>query len=71
MNQDGKGVPARLSVGRSIKMVAWSFVGIRKGSELQEDMARVSPFQVIAVGIGAAVVFVLSLIALVHWVVAK
>ena len=59
------------SVLRSIKMVAWSFVGIRKGSELQEDVARVSPFQVIAVGIAGVVVLVLSLILLVHWVVAK
>ena len=56
---------------RSIKMVAWSFIGIRKGSELQEDMSRVSPLQVVAVGIGAAVVFVVSLVLLVNWVVAK
>ena len=56
---------------RSIKMVAWSFIGIRKGSELQEDMARVSPLQVVAVGIGAVVVFVISLVLLVNWVVAK
>ncbi len=64
-------VERKPSVLRSIKMVAWSFVGIRKGSELQEDMARVNPFQVIAVGIAGAVVLVISLILLVNWVVAK
>jgi hypothetical protein len=56
---------------RSIKMVAWSFFGIRKSSESQEDMARVNPFHIIGVGIGIAVVFVVGLIVLVNWVVAK
>jgi hypothetical protein len=59
------------SFWRSIKMVIWSFFGIRKGSESQEDMARVNPFHIIAVGIGVAVIFVFGLIVLVNWVVAK
>nr|MDP2191386.1 DUF2970 domain-containing protein [Rhodoferax sp.] len=59
------------SVWRSIKMVGWSFFGIRKSSESLEDMARVNPFHIIAVGIAGALVFVLGLIVLVNWVVAK
>ena len=59
------------SFWRSIKVVAWSFFGIRKSSESQEDMARVNPFHIIVVGIVGAVIFVLGLIALVNWVVAK
>jgi hypothetical protein len=59
------------SFWRSMKMVAWSFFGIRKNSESQQDVAQVNPFHIIVVGIGAAIVFVLGLIALVHWVVAK
>lgn len=59
------------SFWRSIKMVAWSFVGIRKNSESVEDMARVNPFHIIVVGIGAAMVMVVSLVVLVNWVVAK
>ena len=59
------------SFWRSMRMVGWSFLGIRKGSEFKEDMARVNPFHIIAVGIGAAVIFVLGLIVLVNWVVAK
>ena len=58
------------SFRRSMRMVAWSFLGIRKGSEFKEDMARVNPFHIIAVGLAAAVIFVLSLIVLVKWVVA-
>jgi hypothetical protein len=59
------------SFWRSMKVVAWSFFGIRKGSESQEDMARVNPFHIIVVGIAGAVIFVIGLIVLVNWVVAK
>jgi hypothetical protein len=59
------------SFWRSIRMVGWSFFGIRKNSESQEDTARVSPFHVIVVGIAGAVIFVVALIVLVNWVVAK
>lgn len=73
--QQGRTTPApaarRDSFWRGVLMVAWSFLGIRKKSESQEDVARVSPFHVIAVGIGATFVFVLGLIMLVNWVVAK
>ena len=55
---------------RSFKVVAWSFIGIRKDSEYKEDLARVNPFHVIAVGIAGAALFVIGLVALVNWVVA-
>ena len=63
--------PAKASFFRTVKTVAWSFLGIRKKSESAEDMARVSPFHVIIVGIAAAMIFVLGLVALVNWVVTK
>lgn len=61
----------RMSLLRTVKTVAWSFLGIRKKSEFQEDLARVSPFHVIAVGIAGALLFVMGLVALVNWVVSK
>ena len=57
------------SFWRTVKMVAWSFVGIRKNSEYREDLAQVNPFHVIGVGIAGALLLVGGLIALVHWVV--
>lgn len=33
---------------RSIKAVAWSFLGVRKNSEFQEDMASITPLHVLA-----------------------
>ena len=59
------------SFWRSVKAVAWSFVGIRKNSEYQEDLARVNPFHIIVVGILGALLIVVGLISLVNWVVAR
>lgn len=57
--------------GRSIKLVAWSFLGIRSRQGYQQDLARVNPLHVVLVGVVAALVLVVSLIVLVNWVVAK
>ena len=65
------GAPRKGSLWRTVKAVAWSFIGLRKNSEYQKDLAQVNPFHIIAVGIAAAVIFVLGLVALVNWVVAK
>ena len=62
-------VQAKPSFLRTVKTVAWSFIGIRKNSEYKQDLAQANPFHIIAVGIGAAVLFVLGLIVLVNWVV--
>ena len=52
-------------------MVGWSFLGIRKNSEYQQDMTSVNPIHIVVVAIGGVLVFVVSLIAFVNWVVAK
>jgi hypothetical protein len=56
---------------RSIKAVAWSFLGIRKSSEFQEDIDKITPLHVLGVGLVAVFLFVISLIVLVNLVVAK
>lgn len=59
----------KASVLRTVKAVAWSFIGLRKGSEYREDLERVNPLHVIGVGLVAIFALVVSLIALVHWIV--
>jgi hypothetical protein len=54
---------------RTIKAVAWSFLGIRKRSGYEEDLGKLNPIHIIAVALVAVAVFVGGLIALVHWVV--
>jgi amino acid transporter len=63
--------PRNASFWRSIKLVAWSFFGIRSSSQYQQDLAKVNPMHVVLVGIVAALLLVVGLITLVHWVVAK
>ncbi len=52
----------------AIKAVGWAFLGIRKNSDYQRDLARLNPFQVLAVALLAVAVFVGGLVGLVHWV---
>jgi hypothetical protein len=66
-----KPVVRKASFWRTVKAVAWSFLGVRKNSEFQDDGAQVTLFHVVGVGILGALLFVVSLIALVNWVVAK
>ena len=59
------------SVWRAMVAVAWSFLGIRKSSEFQKDIDRITPLHVLGVGLVAALLFVIGLIVLVNLVVAK
>jgi hypothetical protein len=54
---------------RTIRMVLWSFVGIRKRSGFEEDLGKANPFAIIAVALVAVALFVGGLIVLVNWVV--
>jgi hypothetical protein len=72
MNEPEVPAPARSdSFVRSIKLVAWSFLGIRSKQGYQQDLAKVNPLHVMLVGVVAALLLVVSLIVLVNWVVAK
>jgi amino acid transporter len=59
------------SLWRSVVAVAWSFLGIRKNSEFQEDVANITPLHIVGVGLVAGLLFVIGLIVVVNLVVAK
>lgn len=63
--------PVKSSFLQTIKAVAWSFVGIRKQSGYEDDLAKISPLHVIVVGLVAVLLIVVGLIVFVNWVVAK
>ncbi|MES2939983.1 MAG: DUF2970 domain-containing protein [Pseudomonadota bacterium] len=60
--------PNKPSLARTVKAVAWAFMGIRKNSDYQEDLGKLNPFHIIAVALVAVALFVGGLIALVNWV---
>jgi len=61
----------QMSFVATVKAVMWSFFGVRKKSAYEEDTQKLNPVHVIIAGIIAAVLFVLALLMLVKWVVAK
>jgi len=61
----------KASFWHSVKLVAWSFLGIRSRAGYQDDLAKVNPMHVVLVGLMGALLLVLALITLATWVVAK
>ena len=57
------------SLLRTVRAVAWAFLGLRKGSEYQKDLESINLLHIIAVALLGFLLLVLSLIALVKWVV--
>jgi hypothetical protein len=59
------------SLWRTIKAVAWSFVGLRAKGDYEEDVKNLNPLHIIAVGLVGIFVFVAVLVLLVNWAVAR
>ena len=65
-------MPARKgSLLRTVKAVAWSFLGIRRTSDYQDDLRKLNPLHIVAAALVGVAVFVGGLVLLVHWVVTK
>ena len=71
LNQLREVVARKGSFVQTLKAVAWSFLGIRRGAGWQEDISRLNPVHVIVAGVIAALVFVLGLVWLVRWIIAS
>jgi amino acid transporter len=52
----------------AFKAVFWSFFGVRKGADYDEDARKLKPQHVIAAGLVSAAIFVLLLFAIVKLV---
>lgn len=62
-------VQTRAGFWQTIQAVLWSFFGVRRGADHDADMAHLNPIAVILTGVGAAAVLVLTLLAIVRWVI--
>ncbi len=60
--------PRKGSIPATIKAVLWGFLGIRRNADYQEDMAKLTPLHILAVGAAMGFLFVLVLILIVYWV---
>lgn len=72
MSDDLKEMSQRkLSFGQTLKAVAWSFFGVRKGKDFDQDTARINPVHVIIAGLLAGILFVLLLVLAARWIVSS
>lgn len=53
----------------TVKAVLWGFLGVRRKADYQEDIAKLNPLHLMAVGLVMALLFVFLLIFIVNWVV--
>lgn len=61
----------KTSFAATAKAVFWSFLGIRKKSDYEQDAAQLNPLHVIIAGVIGALIFIAILIVIVKSVVAK
>jgi len=60
--------PSKATPLQVAKAVLWSFFGIRKRAEYEKDAVSLTLPQVVVAGIIGAVIFVLSLVVLVRFI---
>ena len=61
--------PASATPLQVAKAVFWSFFGIRRRAAYEKDAVSLKPAQVIVAGIIGAIILVISLISLVHFII--
>jgi hypothetical protein len=62
-------VPGRRSFLSTMMAVAWSFVGLRRRKDFEQDVGRLNPAYVIIAGLIGTAIFIGILVTIVHWVV--
>lgn len=61
-----QGPQGRSSVWRTVKAVLWSFLGIRRRKDFQEDVSQLKPLHLMVAGVILTFVFVIGLMVLVN-----
>ncbi len=56
---------------QTLRAVAWSFFGVRKSRDYEQDVARLNPVHVIIAGVIGAAVFIGALVLVVNWIIAS
>ena len=63
--------PVKPSFWRTIRAVAWSFVGLRSRGAYEEDVKHLNLIHIIVAGLLGVFVFVAALVLLVNWMVPR
>ena len=64
-----KAVKRRGSFAQTVGAVLWSFFGVRRRADHEQDLAKLNPLHLIVAAVAGAAVFIVVLVLLVRWVV--
>lgn len=54
---------------RTVKAVAWGFVGLRSGAEFEKDTQQLNPIHIVIAGFVGVAIFIGILLLVVNWAV--
>jgi hypothetical protein len=69
MHHDSSTPGRSRSFGSTLVAVAWSFVGLRRRKDFDQDVGGLNPLYVLAAALAGVGVLILCLLAIVHLVV--
>lgn len=69
MNELKEAAARRGSFMQTIRAVGWSFFGVRRSANFEQDVQKLNPVHVIVAGVLGAALFTVVLVLLVRWVV--
>jgi hypothetical protein len=61
----------KLSFLQTMRAVAWSFFGVRRAKDYENDVNRLNPVHLVIGGVIGAVLFIVMLLLLVNWVLSS
>jgi hypothetical protein len=59
----------KANFGQTFRAVAWSFLGIRRSADHEQDVKKLNPIHVAIAAVLGAAIFVVFLVLLVHFVI--
>ena len=71
MNKPKETLKKPASFLMTMRAVLWSFFGVRKNSDHEQDIAKLNPIHIVLAGLLAAAIFIATLLLIVQTVVAK
>lgn len=66
---DSRATARKLNFFQTVQAVLWSFIGLRRGKDYQQDMANLNPVHLVIAGVLMAALLVLVLVGIVQAVV--
>lgn len=54
---------------QALRAVAWSFFGVRRSADYEQDVSKLNPVHVVIAGVVSAAAFVAGIVLLVRWIV--